>query len=185
MIRLVNCHGKGPEGAEYIGRVGRNGKPPRSPLSNPYSVDKHGPDQALRLYRVYLANALAVGDPAIVTELARIEQLAGAGDLALGCWCAERPAVIEGLALPVPEARCHGDIVATVLTHWGVRLATYARARHGGDTDGPARWAAWVKRDCGPHPHATMAMVFGFAELRAMAKVSPEIAAGMQRPARR
>jgi hypothetical protein len=173
MIYLANIHGKGVQGhVEYIGRESQDGRHRRSPLCNPFSVDRHGPDLALRLYRIHLANALAVSTPSIVTELARLQQLASAGDLTIGCWCAERPAVVEGLGLPVPATRCHGDLVATVLTHWGVRLATYARVRCDGDTAGPERWAAWVKRDCGPHPHAVMAMVFGFSEVRAMAAIS-------------
>jgi hypothetical protein len=180
LIRLVDLHDKGgvPDGVQYIGRVGRTGKPPRSPLSNPYSVEKHGA-QALRLYRSYLVNALATSDPAIVIELARLEAQASAGDLVLGCWCVERPAFIEGLGEPCSGQQCHGDIAATVLTHWGLRLATFARARYVGDTTGPERWAAWVKRDCGRHPHAILGSVFGLAEVRELAKVSDEIAAGM------
>jgi hypothetical protein len=192
VIRLVDLHDKGgvPPGVEYIGRVGRTGKPPRSPLSNPYSVEKHGA-QALRLYRSYLVNALATSDQAIVIELARLEALASAGGLVLGCWCVERPAIIEGLGEPYTGQQCHGDIVATVLTHWGIRLATYARARYVGDTTGPARWEEWLRPTkagpdgtvpspgCGRHPHTILASVFGMAEVRELAKVSDGIAAGM------
>lgn len=186
MIHLVDCHGKHgvPDGVEYIGRAGRGGKPARAPLSNPYDVDQHGIEAAMRLYRVYIVNALAGATPVIIDELARLQRLASAGDLALGCWCCDRPAFIEGSG-PAPAVRCHGDIVATVLEHWGVRLATFARPLHAGDTTGPERWAAWVKRDCGAHPHAVLAMVFGSAEFRELAKVSPEIAAGMPRWMRR
>lgn len=182
MIHLVDLHGKGgvPDGVQYIGRAGRGGKPPRSPLSNPYSVEQHG-DEALRRFRVYLVNALVSADPAIILELGRLEKLASDGDLHLGCWCVERPAYIEGLALPDPGQRCHGDIVATVLTHWGVRLATFARARFDGDTSGPQRWSAWLARDYGHGPgvFAVMASVFGMAEVRAMAAVAAEIENGM------
>lgn len=190
MIRIVDCHDKSRESdgllgwmqrerVEYIGRAGMYSQPPpRSPLSNPYSFKQHG-DAAIRLYRVYLVNALATSDRAIVTELARLEQLASTGDLGLGCWCVVRPPVIEGLGLAEPEARCHGDIVATVLEHWGVRLATFARPLHAGDSTGPERWAAFVAREFGMKAHACLAMVFGSAEFRELAKLSPEIAAGM------
>lgn len=179
MITLVDIHGTGiPDGVEYIGRAGKNGKPRRSPLSNPFRVEDHGL-AALRLYRVHLATAMANSDPEIISEIARLEALASAGDLVLGCWCCSRPAVIEGLGHAEPKRPCHGDLVATVITHWGTRLDTYARARHDGDGLGPERWAAWVSRSW-TSPAAAMGSAFGHAELREMALVSPEIAAGMQ-----
>lgn len=170
MISLLNLHGQGgvPEHVQYIGRAGRTGQPPRSPLSNPFTVERHG-DDALRFYRLHLVAALASADPAIIGELARLEQLAQIGGLTLGCWCVTRPAAIDGLGAAEPERRCHGDIVATVLTHWGVRLATFARGIDGTPT--PDRWSAWVTRDCGSPPHAVLASVFGLTEVRAMAKV--------------
>ena len=180
VIALLDLHGSGmPEGVEYIGRAGRSGVPARSPLSNPFGVDKHGIDAALRLYRIHLAGALASADPVIIRELARLGQLADAGGLTLGCWCATRQAHIEGRGGAEPSARCHGDIVATVLVHWGVRLSTHARARSSSDTAGPERWAAWVARDLGAHAQAVLASCFGFAEVGRMASDSPAIAAGM------
>lgn len=180
MIHLLDCHGKGvPEGIQYIGRVGKTGNPPRSPLSNPYSVEKHGM-AALQLYRIYMVRGLVLADPAVVKEISRLQHLAEQGDVTLGCWCATRPAHIEATAMPIPEARCHGDIVASVITHLGIRIATYARARMEGDDGGPGRWAAWVARGYGPHPHAVLAaMCFGFAEARMMGEREPLIAAGM------
>ncbi len=172
MIYLADIHGKGVQGGtHYIGRESRDGRHQRSPLHNPFTVERVGM-QALRLYRLHIVHALATADPAIVSELAALEKLVGEGDITLGCWCCTRPANIEGLGHNVPMHLCHGDIVATVLTHWGVRLATYARARGDGDTTGPERWATWVARDCGPHPHAVLAFVFGAAEFRAMAAIT-------------
>jgi len=178
MIHLVDIHGTGiPDGVEYIGRAGKNGKPARSPLSNPFRVEDHGL-AALRLYRVHLATAMANADPEIIAELARLEALASVGDLSLGCWCCNRPAVIEGLGHAPPKRPCHGDLVATVITHWGARLSTYARARQDGDDLGPERWSAWIGRSW-KSPAAVLGMAFGLHELREMAKISPEIAAGM------
>lgn len=177
MIRLVDIHGKGgvPDGVVYIGRAGRGGKPARSPLSNPFGVEQYG-QEALRLNRLYIVNALAIADPAIVGEIARLQQIAAAGDLSLGCWCCNRPAHIEGIGGAEPETRCHGDIVATILEHWGVRLATFAHPEPPRYPTGAECWAAFVRRDFGASAHACLGMVFGSAELRAMASVSPETA---------
>lgn len=177
MTQLVDLHGKGgvPDGVVYIGRAGRGGRPARSPLSNPFTVEQYGPD-ALRFCRLYLVNALATAEPGIVTELARLQQTASAGDLALGCWCCERPAFIEGIGGTEPDVRCHGDIVATMLEHWGVRLATFAHPEPPKYPTGPECWAAFVRREFGSSAHACLGMVFGSAELRAMADVSPRLA---------
>jgi hypothetical protein len=172
VIHLVSCHGKGgvPEGAVYIGRAGREGKPPRSPLSNPFGLDAHGPVMALRLYRVRiaesLASPLAEQSGPVVRELARVQAIPG--DVTLACWCASRPARVDGLGLPEigPESSpCHGDLVASAVANLGTRLETFARPRF--DGEGLERWAAWVARDCGATPALTIAsLVFGLREAR-------------------
>jgi hypothetical protein len=182
VINLVNCHGMGgvPEGTVYIGRAGREGKPARSPLSNPFGLDAHGPVMALRLYRVRIAEALATPSAEqsgpIIRELARVQAIPC--DVTLACWCASRPARVEGLGLPEigPESSpCHGDLVASVVVNLGVRLETFARPRFGGD--GLERWAAWVARDCGKAAAMSIAaLVFGVCEARDCA---PHGAAGL------
>lgn len=71
---------KAPEGAVYIGRPG--------PWGNPWSIEEHGRDQAVELFRQYLA-----GNARLMEQVR--QQLAGRD---LMCWC------------PLDEA-CHGDVL--------------------------------------------------------------------------
>jgi Domain of unknown function (DUF4326) len=79
-------HGRMPDGAVYVGRQAPGLK--RSPFANPFSVREHGPEEAVRLYRDYLA-----AHPEFAAA-ARAE-LAGRD---LACWC----------RLSEP---CHADIL--------------------------------------------------------------------------
>lgn len=69
-----------PGNTVYVGRGSRWG--------NPYSVERYGIDEALRLYRIYLEEELREGR-------LDLSPLVGKN---LACWCS-------------PEDPCHGDIL--------------------------------------------------------------------------
>ena len=79
----------------YIGRESKEHSLQASPLANPYFVEDHGRDEAIRLYKNWLQSQLKQEGPAL--NLLK-EILA---DSILVCWC-------KPLA-------CHGD---TVLDAW-------------------------------------------------------------------
>lgn len=119
------------EKGEYIGRGGRN-RYPRSPLANPFEIGKPYNESILReagvsqdaiakfterfrgkvfergdtidLYRAWLAAKIKSKDPAVMTELNRLTDVASKQPLQVVCHCA-------------PHA-CHGDVVrqAVILT---------------------------------------------------------------------
>lgn len=80
--------------AEYIGRG--------SPLGNPFVIGIHGDrDAVCDQYEKWFRAEIERGNPAILAELRRLYQIARAGDLILGCYCAPR--------------RCHGETIAEFL----------------------------------------------------------------------
>ena len=97
-IRIGNIkHG---DNGIYIGRpfFGRKG----SPLRNPFKQAKGEPNGAtLDRYRQYLTAEIAAGNPAILEELARIQQARRDGEVMLICWCKPNP--------------CHGDIIKEIV----------------------------------------------------------------------
>ena len=72
----------------YIGRACNQGgwHLPQSYWYNPYSVQKYGREEALRLYREHVIK--------LPNFLARLQEL---GSKRLGCWCTPEP--------------CHGDVL--------------------------------------------------------------------------
>lgn len=100
MITIVNLHQRMLGEAVYIGRR----MPPLvgSALANPFRMFAgYEPDRerakVITLYTTWLDQQLANPDSPQSRELARLVDLARAGDLELACWCA-------------PLA-CHGDVV--------------------------------------------------------------------------
>ncbi|TMR90514.1 DUF4326 domain-containing protein [Nonomuraea basaltis] len=83
-------HGRVPEGAVYIGRAAPGLR--RSPFANPFPVAAHGLENALRMYRRYLAEHPDLVERA-VTEI---------GDADVACWCK-------------PAERCHGDLLLAAI----------------------------------------------------------------------
>lgn len=79
-------HEKLPKPWIYIGRP--------TPLSNPYTVQEHGAERALSLYRTYLWDRIKTRHPETMEAFAKITW-----DTHLVCSCKPRP--------------CHGDIVVT------------------------------------------------------------------------
>jgi hypothetical protein len=79
----------------YVGRQAPGLK--RSRFANPFSVDEHGRDEALRLYREHLGR-----HPELIAE-ARSE-LAGRD---LACWCK-------------PGEPCHADVLLELVNREGM-----------------------------------------------------------------
>jgi hypothetical protein len=74
----------------YIGRRNRWKKLPDSFWRNPYSVEEHGREEAIRLYEQFILSS--------PEHLGRLHELKGKK---LGCWCK-------------PQA-CHGDILTKLI----------------------------------------------------------------------
>jgi hypothetical protein len=82
-------HGRVPDGAVYVGRAAPGLR--ASPYANPFRLRDHGPAEAVRLYRDYLAKRQDLA------ESAR-RDLAGRD---LACWCK-------------PGAPCHADALLVI-----------------------------------------------------------------------
>ncbi|WP_188194867.1 DUF4326 domain-containing protein [Nonomuraea sp. SYSU D8015] len=83
-------HGQVPEGAVYIGRPAPG--LPGSPFANPFTVATYGLENALDLYRLYLAERPELLERAIA-EIA---------DADVACWCKE-------------GSPCHGDVLLAAM----------------------------------------------------------------------
>lgn len=104
MITVINVKHVAPGSFEYCGRANPMYKLKQSPLANPFKLDKDTPAERERVitqYREWLEAKIAANDSAVVNELARLKVLAAKGDVALGCWCADK--------------RCHCDVIKDVL----------------------------------------------------------------------
>lgn len=96
-IQILNQRTK-PQG-EYIGRP--------TPLGNPFSVEKYGRDQAISMYKTWLANNIRT--PAVRNEIIRLARIyKEKGTLNLICWCH-----------PLP---CHGEVVAKAIQHFAAQM---------------------------------------------------------------
>ncbi len=120
-MKLLDLHycvrQRPPRGATYIGRAMQGLR--RAPLANPYIPKSKAPkpcnnavsvpdDRVLEYFRRRLTLNVVQG----FAELGALRELRA--DSAIGCWCADREAVLVGRGRPVPEHPCHGDVVFTV-----------------------------------------------------------------------
>ena len=97
MITVVNIkHFRGQ--FEYCGRANHSSGLVASPLANPFKLrDEADRERVLARYRRWFYSKVNDGDFAVGDELARLINLAQAGDLNLGCYCAPK--------------LCHCDII--------------------------------------------------------------------------
>lgn len=87
----VSVGKKWEKGAVYIGRP--------SPLGNPFYMSSEiNRDAVCDAYEVWFNEQILKQNKSVLDELNRLVQLAGSGDLILGCYCG-------------PEKRCHGDTI--------------------------------------------------------------------------
>ena len=95
-IRIGNKR-RGDRG-EYVGRP--------SPLGTPFPESpRRSRAEAIEAYRLWLAEKIRQGDPAVCGELDRLHALAQAGEVCLLCWCH-----------PLP---CHAEVIRQVLLERG------------------------------------------------------------------
>jgi hypothetical protein len=93
IIVLNRYHCDDPN-AIYIGRG--------SPLGNPFTVEQHGRDRAIRFYEPWLEQQIGLGIAPVIDELDRIANAVLAGrDVKLKCFCKPKP--------------CHGDHIKYVV----------------------------------------------------------------------
>ena len=87
MITVVNIkHFRGQ--FEYCGRENHSFGRSASPLANPFKLrDEADRERVLARYRRWFYSQIEDGAPDVADELARLLNLAKAGDLALGCYC--------------------------------------------------------------------------------------------------
>jgi hypothetical protein len=108
-IRLVRAT-KGeplPRGVVYIGR--EFGGHRASPLANDFKITDIGTrEKAMGAFMRQLAERVASGHQ-VVEQLRKLE----AGSR-LGCWCAERQAVLLWTGRGLPADACHGDAIASM-----------------------------------------------------------------------
>lgn len=99
MITIINLHKRKLQPGEvYIGRSHRFTQLEPSPLANPFTLsDESKRPKVLEQYTRWLDERLMSPESAQSIELARLVDLAKAGDLVLACWC-------------FPSG-CHGDVV--------------------------------------------------------------------------
>jgi hypothetical protein len=76
----------------YVGRADSTSGFQQSPLGNPYTVEEHGREGAIDLYRRWLWDRINDGDIKILYALSQISD-----DSILVCWCK-------------PKA-CHGEVI--------------------------------------------------------------------------
>lgn len=102
MIQVVNFHAYKSAAALtkafgnhwlYVGRANTYYKLAGSPLGNPFTGYRPGPQRsAIKSYRVWLWRRMVAGDKRVMAELGKITE-----DTILVCWCA-------------PD-QCHADII--------------------------------------------------------------------------
>lgn len=99
MITIINLHKRKLQPGEvYIGRSHRFTQLEPSPLANPFKLETEADrPKVLEQYTRWLDERLAAPESAQSIELARLVDLARAGDLVLACWCS--------------PSGCHGDII--------------------------------------------------------------------------
>jgi len=91
---MIRVGRKGEPGAQYIGRG--------SPLGNPFPISgTNTRDVVCDKYMRWFTVQVSEKNPVVMAELARLEALARAGDLVLGCFCSPQ--------------RCHGDTIRRYL----------------------------------------------------------------------
>jgi hypothetical protein len=96
-----------PRGVVYIGR--EFGGHHRAPLCNDFKIaDFKDRSLAMGAFMRQLAERVAAGHE-VVEQLRKLE----AGSR-LGCWCAERQAVLLWTARGLPDDACHGDAIASM-----------------------------------------------------------------------
>jgi hypothetical protein len=98
MIAVVNVLIAPAGSFVYCGRYNATYRLPASPLANPYHLAREADRPAvLAQYATWFETMTNSDNPAFHAEIARLVNLARAGDLALGCWCK-------------PKA-CHCDVI--------------------------------------------------------------------------